>query len=193
MANRTKELWLDLGCGSGGTYLNDGNNWVGTDINLLKLALLRHRFPNSLPVSANGEYLPYADNVFDGLQIVLPFNMLSLPGLTCDNFALLEPFKTEYKMSYPNGWYPEFGRVVKPGGLLKIFADLWVDPDEVKQAADGYFTIEKQMPLSVDRLVALYTDTAREISSRRGYWVIQKNAYWEDLLFEMWLRNVKCV
>ena len=109
-----KERILDLGIGEGGEYLLRDcpeTNRVGVDKNF---NILAHLFPESykekvtLLLVANAESnLPFADEVFDKVQISFPNDELLL-GLCSSDFSL----------------WAELNRVLKKDGSVDIYIDV---------------------------------------------------------------------
>lgn len=106
------ELILDVGIGSGGDYLKldlPPMLRVGLDVDTEALVDLRLRYPRVNLIRADAvcfEGLPFTDNVFDKVGVILPFDTL-LHGLCSNNLAT----------------WDEFYRVLKPGGKVEIITD----------------------------------------------------------------------
>lgn len=193
----SKELVLDIGIGSGGSYIreNTGPNEqrIGVDIEKWKMSGLKEKHPDVVSVVANAEHLPFESDTFSRIEIVLPFGELMLPGLQNDHFALLEEKKDEYAQTYPDGWYPEFHRVLKPEGELVIYGDLWIEPEQVLKTSTRFFNIVELKPLSVEEFKALGTTTVdRVLENGQGNPFIEKlGKNWDDTLVKIKLRSTK--
>jgi|SRR3989344_5930249 len=191
-----KERILDIGIGAGGAYImrNTGphEQRVGVDIDKRKMPGLRMNYPSVLAIFANAEHLPFGANTFSRIEIVLPSEYLLIPGLQTDHFALRK-YKGVYVQTHPNGWYPEFHRVLVPQGQLVIFADLWVNPVQVEKTSQRFFTVKRVRRLTMAEFRALGTSTVTTVidKSRRAPYVYELGKKWEDLLVAIDLRSTK--
>lgn len=182
----SKERVLDIGIGSGGAYIrrNTAQNEqrIGIDIDRRSLSSLRREYPDVVPVVASAEHLPFGDNTFSRIEIVLPFEQLMIPGLQNDHFALLEQHKKEIAQTHPDGWYPEFHRVLMPHGELVVFGDLWTDPEQVQKTSQRFFDIEQAKRLTIAEFGTLGTSTVATVidNGRRTPYIDKKGIKWED-------------
>lgn len=191
------ERILDIGIGSGGAYIK-GNTApneqrIGIDINRRSMTGIRRNYPEVVPTVASAEHLPFADNSFTRIEIVLPFNELMIPGLQKDHFALLEKHKHEYAQTHPDGWYPEYHRVLTQYGQLVIVADLWIDPKQVERTAQRLFNVEQVKLLTVAEFRAFGTSTVETVlaNGRRTPFIDEIGKEWKDTLVEINLRSTK--
>jgi len=193
----SKERVLDIGIGSGGTYIRRNTipteQRIGIDVDRRSISVLRRKYPDVIPVVASAEHLPFTDSTFPRIEIVLPFNELMIPGLQNDHFALNQKWKDEYAQTHPDGWYPEFQRVLIPHGELVIFADLWTDPKQVEKTSQRFFEVEQVRQLTVAEFRALGTSTVEKViaNGRRSPFIDKTGKKWEDTLVEINLRSTK--
>lgn len=192
----SRERILDLGIGSGGDYLFDdfwsGKQVIGSDIraNLCRRVKSAFEAESLEVVQASGSHLPFAANSFDVIRMVLPERGLAVPGLTPNHFLLKASSK--YKQWYPQGFYPEWHRVLKPGGKLDIWGDVWVQPDKVVQTAQGYFTELSRLKLSLVKFKQLGTLTAVLMAERNAKKVVKQTGEpWADYLVHLVLKVKK--
>ncbi len=187
---------LDVGIGSGGSYIKKntapGEQRIGIDIDRRAIRILRRKYPDVLPVFAGAEHLPFKANSFFRIEIVLPSGELMLPGLQNDHFYLLKKYK-KYAQTHPDGWYPEFHRVLAPQGELVIFGDLWIDPQQVERTAQRYFGVEQVRPLTVAEFIELGTITVETVitNGRISPYIHKIGKKWEDTLVKINLRSTK--
>ncbi|MFA5883649.1 MAG: class I SAM-dependent methyltransferase [Acidimicrobiia bacterium] len=97
---RTGQTILDAGCGPGGNgaWLAEHGHVVGADLSRDGLAFVRERRPETAPVCATLERLPFADASFD---VVVAITVM-------------------YCVDDDRGAFRELGRVVKPGGTVLV-------------------------------------------------------------------------
>jgi RHS repeat-associated protein len=106
--SRTSRI-LDLAVGEGGSYIRDvpeGTTYIGTDINIEALQVLKEKYPNALVVVADAENLPFDSASFDKIVSYWPKGTLAEQGLSGST----------------EGWFGEFSRVLKSEGVLEITA-----------------------------------------------------------------------
>jgi len=191
----TKEFILDIGIGCGGEYINqlsqNNRQRVGIDIQAKPLFTLRQNHAEVLPVLTNAKRLPFGDNTFNQLEFVLPNTKLVAPGLLTDHFAMLEKYRKKFAITHPNGWYPEFSRVLISGGKLIITGDLWVHPQQVKATSHAFFTVHHTQQITLDKFTSLRTNTTKFLQQKVGVYVEELNKPWEDTLVEITLQNIK--
>jgi ubiquinone/menaquinone biosynthesis C-methylase UbiE len=194
----SKERILDIGIGSGGAYVTKNTaqdeQRVGIDVEREALAGLRITYPDILPVLASAEALPFKENTFSRLEIVLPFGYLMIPGLQKDHFALNDEYRMLYAKIQPDGWYSEFQRVLQPQGKLVIFGDIWVDPEKVRETSKKFFSLEHVHKMTVAEFRSLGTQTVPTVLEN-----IRNNPYIDpigkktaDLLTKISLQSTKC-
>lgn len=105
---------LEVGCGAGGvlleflTYGAESTNLYGIDLLRGRLIKAHERLPGLSLVCADGQNLPYPDNLFD---IVIQFTALS---------SVLDD-KVKTKIAH------EMLRVLKPDGFI-LWYDFWLNP-----------------------------------------------------------------
>ena len=172
------ETCLDIGCGEGGIYLeSDLSNVlrVGLDINEKSLIELRRQYKRVMPVRADAasfESLPFVKEVFDRIEVWLPFGGL-LYGLCASDLAT----------------WGELYRVLKKGGKVEILTEspkskmkdfpkdmnvrAMVSVAESKGFEVGVREVEissvRQLGTKFSRLLTNENDLARY--STRFYWV----------------------
>jgi hypothetical protein len=185
-----KERILDLGIGSGGEYINKNSaRRVGIDLEKWKLQDLRTNYDSVLPVLSEAQRLPFKNNSFTGIETILPFGSLLSNGL---QNPLINCQKFDEENDYPQGWYPEFHRVLVPHGELTIYGDLWVVPEVIKDTSSDHFIEEESGPLSVEEFRNLGTITSDILTvSNIGKYsrIIDRN--WEAGLVKIRLRSNK--
>ena len=195
-----QERILDIGIGTGGTYINDhtapNEQRIGVDLRLWELASMRASYPDVLPVKASGERLPFADNTFSRIEIVMPWKELLIPGIQIGHDMVGDKWKREFKRRCPHGWYPEFQRVLIPQGELVLVADLRVDPDQVQETAYPLFNLKEKKRLSEAEFNDIGTITISKISdehrtTRYLEFLNSAGKKWEDSLVKIILRSTK--
>jgi hypothetical protein len=192
-----KEHILDIGIGAGGSYILKNTapyeQRIGIDIDRWTMPNLHTNYPEVFPVLATSEHIPFRVNTFSRIEIILPLGELMVPGLQNDHFALNEEYRVLYAQTYPNGWYKEFQRVLKPHGELIIFGDIWIDPIQVHNTSKLFFNIESVKKLSETEFNTLGTSTVpiviRNIHRNPFIDIIDKNSC--DLLVKIILRSNK--
>ncbi len=115
---------LDLGCGIGSytVELRRRGEWVcGLDIQMSNLSAFRESIPR---VQGAGEHLPFASASFDAVTMIEV-----LEHTACDTMVLRECY-----------------RVVRPGGLLILFAPNKMYPMESHPCHLGRVSIGKNVP-----------------------------------------------
>lgn len=190
------ELILDIGIGSGGKYIRDQakshQRRIGIDTEPFYIHELKRDYPEVEGHVANAEHLPFPDNTFTQIDMVLPKGSLLVPGLANDHLALRQEYKAEMAQQYPDGWYPEFSRVLRPGSDMVIFGDLWVNPPDVQRTAERFFDTVSITPLAVEELEALGTSQVEYVIKQgRGTFVKELGKRWDDTLIKIILRSKK--
>jgi hypothetical protein len=134
MAER-KLTVLELGCGYGGSYIEQylqfGINFIALDVEIGALLRLKDAYPQVAGVCADAKHLPFLSNSVTKLLIQFPHNSLLDQGLQPNNTA----FATQ-------GWFEEFNRVLKIGSQLEIIGDFYLNPDEIINAASMFFELD---------------------------------------------------
>ncbi len=192
----TLERILDIGIGTGGAYIARNTDTheqrIGVDINYGEIRCLQYYHPDVIPVVTDASRLPFWNDTFLRIEIVLPFGALMIPGLQKDHFALLKKHKDEYAQTYPHGWYPEFHRVLLPHGELVMYGDVWVDPEQVQRTSSGYFYLEQVQQLTVDEFKELGTTHSDFTLGRgKGRYIEEIKKKWDDTLVKIILRSTK--
>jgi SAM-dependent methyltransferase len=193
--NASKRV-LDIGCGSGGRYIKErtapDEKRVGIDIDDRALLGLKRIYPEVSGVLGVADRLPFPDNTFCRIEIILPAETLAVPGLQRGHFALEKDLATKYREEYPRGYFDELFRVLQPGGEVVIFGDSWINPEEVKETVGELFVVQESERLSLDEFHALDTATTEYTSEEHGekyFAEIQK--HWEETLIKMSLKSTK--
>lgn len=150
------ERVLDIGIGRGGGYINEdlpGTLRVGVDVLRQDLWVARYDYPQLQAVQADAASLPFADNSFQAIEMRLPdpFKMI-ITGL-----APIDPSLPE------DGWYPEFARVLKPNGRVRMWCDPWADPDAVIQASEKHFSVVGVDEIRMEDIMDMDTKTGWDI------------------------------
>lgn len=193
----TRERILDIGIGGGGPYIwqntKSQEQRIGIDSKIGNILNLKPQFPHVLPAVADAEYLPFKASAFSRIEIVLPFNKLMLPGLQNDHFALLQEYKAEYARNTPDGWYPEFYRILAPQGKMVIYADLWIDPMQVKKTSERFFSVEEVQSLSLNEFKGLGTSTVAVVveNGLKTPYIDVIDKKWEETLVKICLKSKK--
>ncbi len=190
------ERILDIGIGSGGAYIAENTSphelRIGIDIDRREMLGLQFNYPDVIPVVTDASRLPFRDDSFSKIEIVLPFGELMIPGLQRDHFALLKKHKDIYAQTHPHGWYPEFHRVLLPHGELVMYGDVWVDPKQVQRTSSGYFYLEQVQQLTVDEFKELGTTHSEFTLGRgKGKYIEEIKREWDDTLVKITLRSAK--
>ena len=191
------ELILDIGIGPGGKYINKSSNnalRIGVDLSINRLLMLGDHYPDVLPVNAKADKLPFADSTFSKIEMVLPDGELAFAGLQHNHFILTTHAKlgARYPDKSPCGWYPEFARVLKPRGEMVIYADYFVDPEQVRKTANDYFKVLRTKRLSMQEFINLGTTTTELLRlDMPGTQIEEVNDIWENRLVKLNLRSKK--
>lgn len=159
------ERILDIGIGSGGTYINHDRKDTkrfGLDTQLDFLQGLVDYQPAVLPTVGSAEHLPFADSSFNRVQIILPERELALPGLQIEHPKINQKYTDEFRKTCPDGWYSELARVLNPQGSLILIGELLHLPS-VKTTSYNFFTIQDVRPFPFDEFKNLGTPKARAL------------------------------
>lgn len=184
-----KECVLDIGIGTGGSYIQNDYlhdiQRVGIDTDELKLKALRHIYPEVVSIKTDALCLPFKNNSFSKIDIILPAGTL-ISYLQTDS-----KIKNEHSAQVDQDIYQEFSRVLKPKSELLILIDHLLHPNIILKSAKKYFTKQEAKILPIAEFEKLGTLFSENILQTRLNWSKQQQNYWQSRLIKIRLKNIK--
>lgn len=160
---------LEVGVGNGGNHLEReqvGENtlYYVNDTNLAHLDDVQIRYPWVTGVPGSAEDLDFPAGFFDLIEVRFPFRKLLVPGLQ-QRARNLYDLGSELQAWCPDDlespqWYGRFTHILRPEGKMVIWGDEFVDLDQIANLSAPHFTIHSIIPLSVDDLIDMGTETS---------------------------------